>query len=112
MTSKEFCLLLESKFPYEPTISQQKWFSEVSEFIFLKNSNTIFLLKGYAGTGKTTLIGSLVDQLKYIGYNSVLMAPTGRAAKVMANYSKVSAFTIHKKIYYPSWKTQEKYFLS
>ena len=84
MTSKEFCLLLESKFPYEPTISQQKWFSEVSEFIFLKNSNTIFLLKGYAGTGKTTLIGSLVDQLKYIGYNSVLMAPTGRAAKVMA----------------------------
>ncbi len=110
MTSKEFCLLLESKFPYEPTISQQKWFSEVSEFIFLKNSNTIFLLKGYAGTGKTTLIGSLVDQLKYIGYNSVLMAPTGRAAKVMANYSKVSAFTIHKKIYYPKLENSGKIF--
>tara|TARA_A100001011_G_C14322291_1_gene851389 strand:+ start:75 stop:1505 length:1431 start_codon:yes stop_codon:yes gene_type:complete len=110
MTPKEFCSLLENKFPYEPTISQRKWFLEVSDFLFSKNSNTVFVLKGYAGTGKTTLIGSLVDQLKHIGFRSVLLAPTGRAAKVMTNYSKVSAFTIHKKIYYPKLKNSGKIF--
>ncbi len=101
MTPKEFCKQLFDNFPFEPTVSQKKWFDEVADFIFSKTPNTVFLLKGYAGTGKTTLIGSLISQLKKVGYKSVLMAPTGRAAKVMASYSKSSAYTIHKQIYYP-----------
>ena len=101
MTPKEFCKQLFDNFPFEPTVSQKKWFDEVADFIFSNTPNTVFLLKGCAGTGKTTLIGSLISQLKKVGYKSVLMAPTGRAAKVMASYSKSSAYTIHKQIYYP-----------
>ena len=101
MTPEEFCKQLFNNFPFEPTVSQNKWFDEVADFIFSNTPNTVFLLKGYAGTGKTTLIGSLISQLKKVGYKSVLMAPTGRAAKVMASYSKSSAYTIHKQIYYP-----------
>ena len=59
------------------------------------------LLKGYAGTGKTTIIGTIVTNLWKAKKSAVLMAPTGRAAKVIANYSKKEAFTIHKKIYFP-----------
>ena len=101
MTPVEFCKQLSDNFPFEPTVSQYKWFDEVADFIFSNTPNTVFLLKGYAGTGKTTLIGSLISQLKKVGYKSILMAPTGRAAKVMASYSKSSAYTIHKQIYYP-----------
>ena len=58
------------------------------------------MLKGYAGTGKTTLVSALVKSLPVLGKRSVLMAPTGRAAKVLSKYSKKSASTIHKKIYW------------
>ena len=61
----------------------------------------IFLLKGYAGTGKSTLVAHLVKQLHKFNFKSVLMAPTGRAAKVISNYSNKNAYTIHKQIYYP-----------
>ena len=101
MTQEKFRLELEKSFPFEPTVSQRKWFLEVSNFILSKSTNNAFLLTGYAGTGKTTLIGALVRQLTRTGYKSVLMAPTGRAAKVMTTYSKFSALTIHKQIYYP-----------
>jgi len=73
----------------------------IISFIENKKNNNIFLLKGYAGTGKTTLIGSLVKQLKNTGYKAVLLAPTGRASKVMSIYSDYPSFTIHKQIYYP-----------
>ncbi|HBY70190.1 MAG TPA: ATP-dependent endonuclease, partial [Flavobacteriaceae bacterium] len=63
--------------------------------------NEIFLLKGYAGTGKTTIVGTLVKNLWKLKKSSVLLAPTGRAAKVISNYSNKEAFTIHKKIYFP-----------
>lgn len=59
----------------------------------------ILVMKGYAGTGKTTVISALVKALKEVGLSSVLVAPTGRAAKVMASYSGTPAYTIHKKIY-------------
>ncbi|MBT7653581.1 MAG: AAA family ATPase, partial [Flavobacteriaceae bacterium] len=91
-----------------PTTSQTNWFPEISKFIFSKEKNNAFLLTGYAGTGKTTLIGSLVSQLKLTDYKAVLMAPTGRAAKVMSTYSKFSARTIHKQIYYPKPETGGK----
>jgi len=74
---------------------------KLASFIFSKTKEEVFLLKGFAGTGKTTLIGTLVNSLWKTRRKSVLMAPTGRAAKVMSNYSKTQAFTIHRKIYFP-----------
>lgn len=65
------------------------------------HNETIFVLKGYAGTGKTTVISTIVNSLLEINKKYVLLAPTGRAAKVIANYSNKPAFTIHKKIYFP-----------
>ena len=108
MTSEKFSLQLKDNFPFEPTDSQRNWFNKVADFILSNSPNTAFLLKGYAGTGKTTLIGYLIRQLKYAGYKGVLMAPTGRAAKVMATYSKFSAYTIHKQIYYPKTESSGK----
>ena len=72
-------------------------------FTFLNSpkKDKIFLLKGYAGTGKSTLVAHLVKQLHKFNFKSVLMAPTGRAAKVISNYSNKNAYTIHKQIYYP-----------
>ncbi|KRP26754.1 MAG: ATP-dependent endonuclease, partial [Cryomorphaceae bacterium BACL22 MAG-120619-bin32] len=73
----------------------------LSIFTFEPKKESLFLLKGYAGTGKTTIISSFVNTLKFAGKKSVLLAPTGRAAKVISVYSKKPAFTIHKKIYFP-----------
>ena len=89
------------KFPHDPTIKQRKLLTLLSDFIFNENKNALFLLKGYAGTGKTTTIGTFVNSLWTAGKKSVLLAPTGRAAKVISLYSKKPAFTIHKKIYFP-----------
>ncbi len=73
----------------------------MAAFVLSKKKDELFLLKGFAGTGKTTLIGSLVKNLWKSKAKSVLLAPTGRAAKVMSNYSGTEAYTIHKKIYFP-----------
>lgn len=86
-------------FYFEPTSEQQAAIGSISEFMFNNNTESIFLLKGYAGTGKSSLIGSLVKTMTELGQKSVLLAPTGRAAKVFGNYAKHPAFTIHKKIY-------------
>ncbi|MFD3000972.1 ATP-dependent RecD-like DNA helicase [Pontibacter toksunensis] len=91
---------LRSNFPFEPTEDQAKLFTKLDEFILAKQEERqVFLLKGYAGTGKTTVVSSLVKILNTFGYKYVLLAPTGRAAKVMASYSGKPAHTIHKKIY-------------
>jgi exodeoxyribonuclease-5 len=101
MTSSEFYQLLKKKFPFEPTVKQNIVLQQLSEFVFDDTPNTLFLLKGYAGTGKTSIIGTLVSNLWETKKSAVLMAPTGRAAKVISNYSGKEAFTIHKKIYFP-----------
>jgi len=101
MTSSEFYQLLKKKFPFEPTIKQNIVLQQLSEFVFDDTPNTLYLLKGYAGTGKTSIIGTLVSNLWETKKSAVLMAPTGRAAKVISNYSGKEAFTIHKKIYFP-----------
>jgi len=101
MNPENFCSKLEALFPFEPTESQRLWFPKVAEFVVEQAKNTAFVLTGYAGTGKTTLIGTLLKHLKRSDFNAVLLAPTGRAAKVMATYSNYPAFTIHKKIYFP-----------
>jgi exodeoxyribonuclease-5 len=92
---------LITKFPHEPTLKQQIALEKLAFFVLSKEKDEVFLLKGFAGTGKTTLIGTVVNSLWKSRMKSVLMAPTGRAAKVMSNYSKSQAFTIHRKIYFP-----------
>lgn len=101
MTSSQFYSLVKQSFPFEPTLKQNIVLQQLSHFIFNNSKNTLFLLKGYAGTGKTTIIGSVVTNLWKAKMSAVLMAPTGRAAKVISNYSGKEAFTIHKKIYFP-----------
>ena len=92
---------LIQKFPHQPTQKQQELFHLLVDFLFSKDNRALFLLKGYAGTGKTTTISTLVNNLWKTGKKAVLLAPTGRAAKVISGYSKRQALTIHKKIYFP-----------
>tara|TARA_R110002096_G_scaffold64381_2_gene156987 strand:+ start:3746 stop:5170 length:1425 start_codon:yes stop_codon:yes gene_type:complete len=101
MTPSEFYSLIKQQFPFNPTLKQNIVLQQLSEFIFSKDTNILYLLKGYAGTGKTTIVGTIVTNLWKAKKSAVLMAPTGRAAKVISNYSKKEAFTIHKKIYFP-----------
>lgn len=101
MTFPEFYILIKQQFPFTPTLKQDILLQQLSEFIFNKKPNNLFVLKGYAGTGKTTIVGTVVNNLWKAKMSAVLMAPTGRAAKVISNYSGKEAFTIHKKIYFP-----------
>ena len=100
-TAPEFYKLLLKAFPHEPTSTQNVLLLKLSEFIFDKEKNKLFLLKGYAGTGKTTSISTVVKNLWHTGKKSVMLAPTGRAAKVISSYAGRQAYTIHKKIYHP-----------
>ncbi len=99
--SKLFKDQLLKSFPFEPTTLQNELFTRLSDYIFNENNNEVFILKGYAGTGKTSVISTVVNNLWRAGKKAVLLAPTGRAAKVIANYAHCEAFTIHKKIYFP-----------
>ena len=84
LTAPVFYRLLEEKFPHEPTRNQERALRQLSDFIIGAHTDRIFLLKGYAGTGKTTLLGTLITNLWHSKKKAVLMAPTGRAAKVMS----------------------------
>ncbi|MCZ4319534.1 AAA family ATPase [Aequorivita viscosa] len=101
MNVSEFYSFLKNDFPHKTTTTQDIALQLLAKFVLSSNKNETFLLKGYAGTGKTTIVGALVKNLSKIKKRSVLLAPTGRAAKVISNYSKKQAFTIHKKIYFP-----------
>ena len=92
---------LKKDFGFELTSQQDECLDLLSQFLFDKKDDSVFLLKGYAGTGKTTTLSTLVKNLPKINKKSILAAPTGRAAKVMSNYSRKNAQTIHRKIYYP-----------
>ena len=101
MTASEFYSLLTEHFPFKPTLKQEVVLKELSEFILDSSPNALYVLRGYAGTGKTTIVSTMVTNLWKIKKSAVLLAPTGRAAKVISNYSHKEAFTIHKKIYFP-----------
>jgi ATP-dependent exoDNAse (exonuclease V) alpha subunit len=101
MTYKLFYNLLQNNFPHLPTIKQDIFFQKIADFILNATSDDIFVLKGYAGTGKTTIISTVIHNLQEINMKAVLLAPTGRAAKVIGNYSGKPAHTIHKRIYFP-----------
>lgn len=90
---------IKGNFLYKPTLEQEKAVKSLADFLFSRQSDSVFLLKGYAGTGKTSLIGALVKTLDQLEQKCILLAPTGRAAKVFSHYARHSAFTIHKKIY-------------
>jgi exodeoxyribonuclease-5 len=82
-----------------PTDDQSEALKKIAAYIVDNNNDVIFLMTGYAGTGKTSVISSVVKTLDALRMRSVLLAPTGRAAKVLASYSGRQAFTVHKKIY-------------
>jgi len=96
-------VFLKKNFPFTPTQGQSLFFEKMDTFLNpSQNENKeAFILKGYAGTGKTSLISALVKSLSPMGLKSLLLAPTGRAAKVMSNYSGRVGYTIHKIIYRP-----------
>jgi len=97
---KNFALKkIKDFFPFEPTPEQASVLQSLTFFLVSTEQNAVFLFKGFAGTGKTTLLASAVKMMDSLNQKVILMAPTGRAAKVFANYSGHAAFTIHKKIY-------------
>lgn len=90
---------IRENFGFEPTTEQSETISMIGEFLMSRRGMELFLLRGYAGTGKTTLVGALVKTLVALKQPVVLMAPTGRAAKVFSAYAECPAYTIHKRIY-------------
>ncbi|MCK9305260.1 MAG: AAA family ATPase [Bacteroidales bacterium] len=92
------CKMIE-KLGCTPTPCQERLFATLSSFVTGENDSRIMVVNGYAGTGKTSSIAALISVMNEFGYNLVLMAPTGRAAKVLSNYTLMKARTIHKQIY-------------
>jgi exodeoxyribonuclease-5 len=99
MINRFFIDKISANFAYTFTEDQRKAIEKIVDFLFSKDDDHIFVLKGYAGTGKSSLIGSLVKTMNDFDQKTVLLAPTGRAAKVFAGYAGQQASTIHKKIY-------------
>ena len=99
MLSTHISHQIYAKLSFEATFNQKKIIEQLSAWAADDDFSRIFLLNGYAGTGKTTIIAAIVAALKELGIKPILLAPTGRAAKVLARYSNESAYTIHKKIY-------------
>lgn len=100
MNTKIFQEKIKSNFEFSFTEEQRKITQHLSDYVLSISTRNIFLLKGYAGTGKTSLISALVNSLSSVNKKPSLLAPTGRAAKVLSKYSKKSASTIHRKIYW------------
>lgn len=101
MPNPSFQNILTEKFRFQPTASQRKGFEKIAHFLSDATDDSLLLIKGYAGTGKTTLIGHLVKQLGQIRKKSVLMAPTGRAAKVLSAYAGKKRFNHSQKNIFP-----------
>ena len=85
--------------PYDPNDDQMLVIVALAQFLLYAPERSVFVLGGYAGTGKTSLTGAIVKALNQQGVKSVLMAPTGRAAHIFSDYSGHPAYTIHRKIY-------------
>lgn len=96
---------IKEKFGFQPTFQQEKVLNSISDYIFSTEPFQVFVLKGYAGTGKTTLVASIVKTLIELKQKVMLLAPTGRAAKVFSSYANYPSYTIHKRIYRESSST-------
>ncbi len=97
--SEDLGTLIRGNFAHNPTKEQEKVISLLSDFLLSRERDSVFLLKGYAGTGKTSLLAALVRTMQQLEQRIMLLAPTGRAAKVLSSYAGAPAFTIHRKIY-------------
>lgn len=86
-------------FAFTPTVSQGEVMAELQNFLYHAQEHSIFLLRGYAGTGKSSLVGAFSHLLQFLNWPQTLLAPTGRAAKVLEGYCQLPAFTIHRTIY-------------
>ncbi len=95
----EFRRRIGAFFGMEPTPDQEVLFAQLEAFMRIKDPYPLFVLRGYAGTGKTSVLGAFVKTLEHFKLKSKLLAPTGRAAKVFASKSQKDALTIHKQIY-------------
>lgn len=99
MLNSALAELIKKELGHRPTECQKLLISELAEYIISKKPDRTFIIKGFAGTGKTTVLGALVRTLDKLELKNILLAPTGRAAKVFSSYAGKSAYTIHKKIY-------------
>lgn len=99
MLNNDLSQQIKRNFSYKPTEEQENALNSCSNFLLSLSSEKIFVLRGYAGTGKTSLVSALVKTLGEVGRKCVLLAPTGRAAKVFSLYSHHPAYTIHRRIY-------------
>ena len=99
MTIREFANTVRANLPYTPNKQQDLLIDALSRFCSSSTpDDSVFIINGYAGTGKTSLTGALVKSLMQVNRPVVLLAPTGRAAKVFSAHSGHPAFTIHRKI--------------
>ena len=90
---------IKAELPFEPNAEKEGLFKALGSFIVSREPRKAFILRGYAGTGKTSVVSALVRSLSALKQPCILLAPTGRAAKVLSRYSGAQAYTIHKKIY-------------
>jgi exodeoxyribonuclease V len=98
---EQFRKKVYSQLPFSANEGQRNAVTKVGSFIFESDDRSLFILKGYAGTGKTNLISAVTKVLPDFRWRSVLLAPTGRAAKVLSYFAQRPAYTIHKKIFWP-----------
>ncbi|MBQ0076700.1 MAG: AAA family ATPase [Bacteroidales bacterium] len=93
--------------PFVPNSGQEAAIDLLSHFLAERSERPCFLLTGYAGTGKTSVVSALTNAMAALNQPTVLLAPTGRAAKVMSHYSGTNAYTIHKWIYHTENKPDQ-----
>ena len=113
VSADRFIQLFRSKFPFTATYSQEKAFERLASFLSENQSDRLFILRGYAGTGKTTLINTLNKVLLETGMKTVQLAPTGRAAKVISQYTSRPALHHSQKDFFSkigSWKGNSIHF--
>ena len=103
---------IKSELPFEPNAEKEGLFKALGAFLIRRDGHKAFILRGYAGTGKTSVMSALVRALNGLKQPCVLLAPTGRAAKVLSRYSGTQAYTIHKKIYRQNQLGAEAFSLS
>ena len=99
MLNEHIASQIYANFAFAPTLGQKKIIEALASWLSDADTERIFILNGYAGTGKTSIIAAFVATLKKLRIKPVMLAPTGRAAKVMARHTGLGASTIHKKIY-------------
>ena len=90
---------IRQELPFAPNTGQEQLLVKLGRFLTCRVPNNTFVLRGYAGTGKTSMVAALVRAMNGLKQACVLLAPTGRAAKVLSAYAGFPAYTIHKRIY-------------